>query len=84
MKNDKEIEPVEIFTGKLWQAQSVKNLLENSGIEAFLLDEIVGSLNFPWASAGGIGLVKVIVSTADFENAKLIVYTHENNTDKQM
>ena len=47
MKNNKEIESIEIFNGIIWQAQMVKNLLENSGIEAFLQDEIIGSLNLP-------------------------------------
>lgn len=79
MKNNKEIESIEIFSGITWQAQMVKNLLENSGIEAFLQDEIIGSLNFPWASSGGKGLVKVMVSSSDYENAKLIVDEYEKN-----
>ena len=77
MKNNKQIEAIEIFNGTTWQAQMVKNLLENSGIEAFLQDEITGSLNLPWASPGGTGLVKVMVSGSDYENAKLIVEAYE-------
>ena len=60
----------------------VKNLLENSGIEAFLQDEIIGSLNLPWAAPGGIGLVKVMISSSDYENAKLIVDEYEKNLEK--
>ncbi len=82
MKNNKEIESIEIFNGIIWQAQMVKNLLENSGIEAFLQDEIIGSLNLPWAAPGGIGLVKVMISSSDYENAKLIVDEYKKNLEK--
>ncbi len=81
MKNDNVVKSIEIFNGITWQAQMVKNLLENSGIEAFLQDEIVGSLNLPWAAPGGLGLVKVIVLSSDYENAKLIVDEYEKNLE---
>ncbi len=79
---DKDIKSVEIFKGTPWQAQMVKNLLEDSKINAFLQDEIIGSLNLPWESAGGVGQVKVIVSSSDYENAKLIVDKYKNNPEK--
>ena len=44
MENDKKIESVEIFTGIIWQAEMVKNLLENADIKAYLTDEIIGTL----------------------------------------
>lgn len=75
------IESIEIFNGTTWQTQMVKNLLANSGIEAFLQNEVIGSLNLPWETPGGEGLVKVMVSVADYESAKLIVQAYEENLD---
>jgi hypothetical protein len=36
---------IEIFEGDSFQAQMVKNLLENEGIESFLKNEIIARLN---------------------------------------
>jgi hypothetical protein len=81
MKNE-AIKLIEIFSGIIWQAQMVKNLLENSEIEAFLQDEITGSLNLPWTSPGGVGLVKVMVSSLDYANAKLIIDEYKKNLEE--
>jgi hypothetical protein len=79
MKPNNEIVPVEIFAGTIWQSEMVKNLLENEGIETFLKDENTGTLA-PWYTApGGAGSVKVVVSSSDFDKAKLIVSEYENN-----
>jgi hypothetical protein len=57
-----KIEPVEVFAGTAWETAMVKSLLENADIEAFLKDEIIGTLS-PWLTApGGVGSVKVTVS----------------------
>lgn len=79
MKTDEEIEPVEVFAGTAWQAGMVKSLLENAEIEAFLKDEIIGTLNPWWTASGGVGSVKVYVSILDHENAKQIVAEYEKN-----
>ncbi|MDA3839452.1 MAG: DUF2007-related protein [Patescibacteria group bacterium] len=81
MNNKNAIKSIEIFNGITWQAQMIKNLLENSGIEAFLQDETIGSLTLPWAAPDGLGLVKVIVLSSDYENAKLIVDEYEKNLE---
>lgn len=79
MKNRNEIKPVEVFAGTSLQAGMVKSLLENAGIWAFLKDDIIGTLA-PWnAVPGGAGAVKVFVSSADLENAKMVVTNYENN-----
>ena len=79
MKRDNEIEPVEIFSGTIWEAEMVKSLLENAEITAFVKDEIMGTIA-PWYSApGGAGSVKVIVSNLDYDKAKLIVEDYEKN-----
>ena len=82
MEND--IEPVEVYSGSIWEAELVKSLLENAEIEAFLKDEIMGTMA-PWYSApGGAGSVKVIVSNLDYDKAREIVEEYEKNskTDK--
>ena len=79
MKIKKEIKPVEIFAGTEWQAGMVKSLLENADIEAFLIDEIIGTLNPWWTAPGGAGSVRVFVSNSDYDEAKLIVEEYEKN-----
>jgi hypothetical protein len=71
---------VEVFEGTLFQSQMVVNLLENEGIEAFLRDEILGTRSPTWRSAGG---VKVIVSSRDFDKAKLVVDDYERTMKGQ-
>lgn len=82
MGNNKEIESIEIFNGVIWQAQLLKSLLENAEIEAFLNDETIGSLNFPWSATGGLGIVKVIVSSNDYDNAKEVVAEFKKNLEE--
>jgi hypothetical protein len=77
MKQDKDIEPVEVFDGTAWQAGMVKSLLENSGIKAYLNDEIVGTMAPWWTAPGGAGSVTVFVSNQDCDQAKLIVGEYE-------
>ncbi len=79
MKTNKEIKPVKIFSGKPWQAGMVKSLLENAEIETFIKDEIIGTLNPWWTAPGGVGSVKVFVSSADYDKAKIVVDEYEKN-----
>jgi hypothetical protein len=77
MKINKEIEPVEVFSGQIMDAEIIKSLLENAEIEAFLKDEFTGTLA-PWyTSPGGYGSVKVYVSNLDVDKAKVIVAEFE-------
>lgn len=79
MAKKDEIVPVEVFSGTIWEAGMVKNLLESAGIETFLRDENTGTLA-PWYTApGGMGSIKVIVSSVDCDNAVLIVAEYEKN-----
>ena len=82
MSNDKEIRSVEIFRGAVYQAQMVKNLLENAGIESWLLDEISGTLNLPWDNTGGVGTVKVTVSSANYDEALAVVQEYKKNIEE--
>ena len=79
MKKNEENSPVEIFSGTSWQAEMVKSLLENAEIEAYIFDEIMGTLGPWWTAPGGAGSVKVFVSKSDYERAKTIVDEYEKN-----
>jgi hypothetical protein len=74
MKTKDENTLIEIFSGKDWQAEMVKNILENEGIESFLKDEIMGSLYPPNA----VGDTKVMISSLDYYKAKILVDKYEN------
>lgn len=64
---------IEIFDGNSFQAQMVKNLLENEGIESFLKDEIIARSPI-FRPEGG---VRVMISELDYEKAKQIVDEYE-------
>ncbi len=69
----------EVYSGTPWEAGMVSSLLENSGVHAFLKDEIMGTLN-PWVAApGGAGAVKVYVASHHVEKAKHIAGEYERN-----
>lgn len=70
---------IEIFTGTPWEAGMVQSLLESAGIIAFLNDQIIGTMNPWWTSAGGVVPVRVSISSADYEEAKAIVDGYVKN-----
>jgi hypothetical protein len=82
MKTIQEIVPVEIFSGISWEAEMIKNILENEGIESFLNDEITGTL-VPFYTSQGMGSVKVVVSNLDYDKAKLIVAEFRKNQENK-
>jgi len=79
MDKKDNIRSVIVFAGTAMEATMVKSLLENAEIQAFLKDEVFGTLE-PWVTGpGGAGAVKVMVSSADSENAKIVVEEYERN-----
>jgi hypothetical protein len=79
MKTNKELEPVEVFSGTIMECEMVKSLLENAEIVCYLNNEFSGTIA-PWIiSSGGINSVKLIVSNADFENAMIVVNEYKSN-----
>lgn len=79
MKPKEEITLVEIFSGTTWQVGMVKSLLEDEEIEAYLKDDIIGTLSPWWAAPGGVGSIKVMVSSPDFDKARTIVEGYVKN-----
>ena len=60
---------IEVFAGNIIEAGMVCSLLESAAIHAYLKDEIMGTMN-PWfVSAGGVGAVKVLVSALESSKA---------------
>lgn len=81
-KNKDDIKPVEIFSGTHWETTMIVSLLENEKIEAFMIDNIMGSLN-PWhTSPGATNPVKVLVSSVDVERALLVVKEYQANSQE--
>ena len=76
MTNEKS---VVVFAGTIWQAEMVKSLLGNAGIEAYIKDGYIGTIGPWWSSPGGAGAVKVVVFSKDLELAEEIVKEYELN-----
>lgn len=81
MISEDKNKPVKIFTGISWEAEMLKNMLENDGIDAYMNNEIMGTLA-PFYSNPGLGAVTLIVSSQDFEKAKIIVQEFEKGREK--
>ncbi|MGQ1788188.1 MULTISPECIES: putative signal transducing protein [unclassified Saccharicrinis] len=82
MGTSKTNELIEIFAGSSIEAGIVKSLLHDAEIEAFLKDEFMGTIA-PWhTSPGGVASVKVVISSLDFESAKIVMeeYLKNQNT----
>ncbi len=63
-------DPVVVFTGTIWQAEQLRGLLQNAGIDAFLRDEVMGRLDAPALAAAAVGAVKVIVAREHAQRAE--------------
>ncbi|KAF0203711.1 MAG: hypothetical protein FD170_784 [Bacteroidetes bacterium] len=83
MNTSNKNEPVVVFAGNTWQAGLLKSLLENAEIEAFLKDEVIGTLNPWWTASGGVGSVKVVVDSANYDKAMLVVEEFEKNLKQE-
>jgi|GEM_PF-273145 hypothetical protein len=78
MNNEDEMSFVEVFMGYEWEAQLVKNLLENEGIEALIQEAMIGTLA-PFNTGGTLGGVKVMVWEKDYAKAKEVVNHFNSN-----
>ncbi|HEY4788987.1 MAG TPA: DUF2007-related protein [Bacteroidales bacterium] len=83
MNTKDNIKPMEVFSGTSWDAGLVKSLLDDREIEAFIQDDEIGVLA-PWyISPGGVGPIKVVVSSADYEAAKQVVDEYYRNINSK-
>lgn len=73
MTTKNEIQLMEVFSGELWKATMIKNVLEDNNIQVFLQNSLMGVIE-PWVvSPGGYAPVKVVVSSADYDKALALV-----------
>jgi hypothetical protein len=79
MQKNHEVNPVVVFTGTAWQAGMVKSLLENAGIEAFVLEHASATYNPGWNLPGEAGSVRVMISDLNLEEARPIVEEYVKN-----
>ena len=71
MKNNNEI--VEVFSGDLYQATMVKDLLEANNIEAFIENKLMSVIE-PWVVCpGGIAPVNVKILNSDYTKAQELI-----------
>jgi len=67
---------IEIFSGTLWESEMIRSLLQDSGINSFLKNEVLNSYAYEPTTSGE---VKVMISNSDREVAKEIVSTYRTN-----
>lgn len=73
MNNNDKTKGVIIFNSSLWECSIVKGILEDSGIEAFLINSSSANM-LPFENVvDGIGACKVMISENDLESASEII-----------
>ena len=79
MENQDNIKLVEVFAGEHWQATMIQNILEDNQIQAFLDNELMGTIA-PWrVAAGGFNPVKVIVSNVNYALALKLIEEYNSS-----
>lgn len=75
----KEFDLVQVFAGTSVEAEMVKSILLDSGIEVFIKDEHMGTM-FPFHTApGAAGSVKLVVPNKSYEMAMELVKQYYDN-----
>jgi hypothetical protein len=72
MTDKNEDKPIEVFTGTAWEVALVQSLLENAEINAYVYYGGKGTLT-PMVSVGGVKIIRITVSSEDYEKAKQVV-----------
>jgi hypothetical protein len=75
MENNKD-SIIEISSGTLWECEMIKSLLEDSEIESFLKNSVLNTYAYDALYSQE---VKVLISSSDFEKAKVIVDDYYKN-----
>ena len=77
MKEEDKSKLIEVFKGSLWEAELVKSLLENNGIESTLKDGMVVNVVLPDTAID----VAVLVNEANYETAMEVVRAYEKKEE---
>lgn len=73
MEQEHNIQPVEIFSGSLWEAEVIQGLLSSEGIETFVQDDHTGTIA-PWVVvSGGVDSVRLLVADTEAGRARQII-----------
>lgn len=83
MAKRNETKMVEIYAGQLWQATMVKNILEDNGIQVYLDNELMGTIDPGRIAAGGMDPVKVVVLDADYKSAMVLMDEFHNSSPSE-
>ncbi|MCD8184426.1 MAG: glutamate 5-kinase [Bacteroides sp.] len=75
MKEEDKTKLIEVFKGSPWEAEMVKSMLENNGVEAADKDSMVVNVVLPATAVD----VAVLVNEKDYEAAMEIVREYEKN-----
>lgn len=71
------MEPEEIFFGSLWEAEIIQGLLSSGGIEAYVQDDLTGTIA-PWRmTTSDVESVKLLVSKEEAKKAKAIIEAYQ-------
>lgn len=82
MQAHDETRAVEVFSGSIYEAEILKSILADNKIDSYLQDEYMGTMA-PWNVApGGVGSVKVVVSSDDLERTQPIVDDYRNRPEE--
>lgn len=68
---------VEVFKGSLWEAELVKGLLKDRGVDATVKDGLVVNVALPESAV----TVRVLVNEKDFEPAMQVIRERHNDFD---
>ncbi len=71
---------IEIFSGTLWEAEMIKNLLQEAGIDSFLNNSVHNSYAYNPIIASG---VKVMIFESEADKARKIVDIYYKNLKGQ-
>lgn len=75
----KDFDLIQVFAGTSVETEMVKTILLDSGIEAYIKDEHMGTM-FPFHTApGAAGSVKLVVSSDKYDEAMKIVKAYYDN-----
>ena len=76
MKEEDKSKLVEVFHGSLWEAELVKGLLKDRGVEAAIQNGLLVNNTLPESAM----TVVVVVNEADFEAAMEVIRERENTS----
>ena len=74
-------EPTSVFSGTYPEAGTVKGLLESHGIDAYVINEVVGALLPQMVVAGSQRAVEVLVAAKDADKARELIRVYHAPTE---